>query len=56
MLVRCVESGSKGERRDDPSRIGRIMSLIGLPDLCGLIECTGGQGPAKINALCLVEA
>ena len=23
------------------------MSLIGLTDLCGLIECTGGQGLGK---------
>lgn len=35
-----MESGS---REAHPSRIGRIMSLIGLTDLCGLIECSRGQ-------------
>ena len=46
-----MESGAGSSH---PSRIGRIMSLIGLTDLCGLIECTGGQGlRVKIKVLCL---
>ena len=45
-----------GAGSSDPSRIGRIMSLIGLTDLCGLIECTGGQGlRVKIKVLCLAS-